>query len=358
MNSQDIILNCDVDLIKEDKSNINWNSISTVNMPLSYNTVQISIQNHNFSTKCPYYYDSQNIKHTTRKDLCFAIKNSKYCTFRVNNSIITKGGGITGNNNNFKYRFSHFTMNGLNKDSHNRNNHIQWSEYFEKATKGRINKINSNNIKSDLDSYAYVVPLRMRFDDCFNHLSFQAVPLISMVKEFHSDIWDILYWHASIDTASLLNLAGVSLDRIIIDKPIIAETIILPWIPGWSPMQYPLMNGISNQLVQEITKNLLNKNLSIPDPQILDPKSENYLKLSNIKFLTPPLSLSNTNNEYRNVSKRLIIYFTRGSILKRGVINEKEILDALVKHVSDDYDIVTIDLQNEFHSINNKQYSW
>lgn len=147
----------------------------------------------------------------------------------------------------------------------------------------------------------------------------------------------------------------MSLDRIIIERPIIAKTVILPWIPGWSPIEYPLMNGISNKFVQNITKNLLSKKLTISaHPQILDPTSLHHKKLSNIIFLP----LSNKSDEYTNISKRSIVYFSRGTILKRGVINEKEILDALVKHVSDDYNIVTIDVQNEFHTINDKQYTW
>jgi hypothetical protein len=37
--------------------------------------------------------------------------------------------------------------------------------------------------------FVFVFP-RMRWDDCFNHLSFQSLPLIAHVREFRSDIWD------------------------------------------------------------------------------------------------------------------------------------------------------------------------
>jgi hypothetical protein len=184
----------------------------------------------------------------------------------------------------------------------------------------------------------------MKWDDCFNHLSFQTLPLISMVKEFHGDIWDILYWHASVDSATLLNLAGVPLERIIIEKSIIAKTIILPWIPHWCPIELPSIHGIANNMVKIVTAKLLSKQLK--EPNITDKI------LANIVYETPLV------NDIIDKNKRLIVYFSRDVKGIRGVLNEREILDALVKHVSIDYDVVTISLQNELPTIEDKQFSW
>lgn len=98
------------------------------------------------------------------------------------------------------------------------------------------------------------------------------------------------------------------------------------------PIELPSIHGIANNIVKTITNNLLNKKLNKPN--------NTKLIMAKINYERPIIVNSNISNKLDNKldneldrkidkNKRLIVYFSRDIKGIRGVLNEREILDAM-----------------------------
>eukprot|EP01034_Spumella_vulgaris_P021449 gene21449-27482_t len=200
--------------------------------------------------------------------------------------------------------------------------------------------------------YDLVVPLRMRWDDCFNHLSFQTMPLLGSVKEFHGDIWKTLSWHASLFGAAMLNLLDVPMERIAVEKTILAKTVLLPWVPHWCPVQLASLNGIAYNLAAELTKNLLAKQFTNKDSP-LEP----------FNVLIPGKPEQESVHAYletrmSNKDVRFVVYMSRTEHQPRGVVNEQEILSTIRTALSPNYQLVVLGHSVEYKTVLKLQQSW
>ncbi len=110
-------------------------------------------------------------------------------------------------------------------------------------------------------TYDLVAPIRMRWDDCFNHVHFQTVPMIAAIFEFHQKEWNRITWHVSKYGAGLLLLMDVPLERMAIEIPVKAKEILLPWYANWNPLQTATIKGVTRRTCNIITKNLLAKQI-------------------------------------------------------------------------------------------------
>jgi hypothetical protein len=178
-----------------------------------------------------------------------------------------------------------------------------------------------------------IVALRSRFDDCFNHQSFQSLPMIALVYEFHPSLFSSVYWHASKHTAALLMLLDIPLEKIIIDRAVRVDKVLLPWVPHWNPLQLPMLYGIAGRIEERITKRLLsmsftqNDTIGIEQVRVLDHRYQTIGFASN-------MTLSN--------DKKYIVYLSRPETIRRGVLNELELLQALADWISTDYQLLVL----------------
>jgi hypothetical protein len=160
MNNQYSLI-CDVNKESSSLENMKWNTIPTSKLSNSNNTIEISIQKHNFSTDCPCVYNYDNTCKIF-EPLCLATKNNKYCTFRIKNSIITSKGGMIQSNTSHYYSFNDKTMNGHVPNSYNPTVHRKWSDQYSNEALNYLakNKKKNYSLNSNLKIYDYVVPLR------------------------------------------------------------------------------------------------------------------------------------------------------------------------------------------------------
>ena len=328
---------------------LNGHGIQLICLPnkVSYNitsNVQAKVQNtelKGFQSTCPNAYDFKGIRHQTAH-MCTASAQKNICSFIMNNYVISSEGMIMECNSGNYIDFSHPSISG-EAPYYYYPIHKLFYEYYTE-TKTRFNKRLCMNIEKKYNhkhqrsrnntyqTYDIVVPTRMRWDDCFNHLSFQSVPLIGIIYEFHSDIWNKINWHTSLFTAAILRLLKVPKSRIIIDDTIFAKTILLPWVPSWCPPQLASLNGISRNILHIITKNLLEK--------YSDSNQEEISSFSN------------------NDEKKYIVYLIRSIKRPRPVVNQNQILTILKKYLLPQYEIIILSPTSEYSTIKELHASW
>ena len=264
-------------------------------------------ENHNFPTECPELYD---YNHTLRSTsfMCITSKQNTVYKFEFDDIIITKKGGLISAKTFSKYTFDHFTMGNLDKN-YSTNVQTIWSTYYSKRDTLKM----SHGYEIQSNHYNLVVPLRMAWDNCWNHLSFQSIVLIGHVYEFYYEYWDQITWHASLFTAGLLQLLDIPPERIVIDKEIYAKKLILPWVRGWCPLRTASFKGIARNVSEIMTKNLLSL------------YSNNDTTINDMNSI-----IMNNNNES---NKRYIIYMPRKSTQIRYNVNDKQIIDLLSQFI-------------------------
>jgi hypothetical protein len=200
----------------------------------------VTYSSHNFPLNCPCAYDSKGLCRQ-KPHMCTASTSSYYCNFKLSSVILSTKGGLIDCRTLSPISFSHSSM-GLRPPVYDDSNYVKWHDYYtEKALNGILN-IKEKQKKDRLylqsiNMYDLVVPTRMIWDDVFNHISFQSIPLIAHIKTFYTEIWYNITWHSSLQTAAILKLLDVNDDKIVIEKSIYAKNLIFPWVPGWCPLQ-------------------------------------------------------------------------------------------------------------------------
>ncbi len=204
-------------------------------------------------------------------------------------------------------------------------------------------------VNAAIPSKSITIPTRYHWDDCFNHLSFQSMPIIGLVYEFHRHLFYSAYWHTSRFTAALLLLLGVEFKNLIIEEHVFAKSVVLPWVPYWNPTETASLRGISRNISLTATQTLLSKTFpdvakqSIPKVVPMNYRYEN-IDLNESGELSGP--------------ERFVVYFNRSAGGKRTVDNELEILTALHKHLRPEYKLLVLPPFKEYKTIKQLHIVW
>lgn len=194
---------------------------------------------HNFSNNCTCTYDNTG---TCRQKphMCTATSSKYICNFRLTDVFVSERGGLTDCRTFSDISLSHSSI-AKGEPLYNEAIHAKFSNYYTDSTEKSGALVHSAVRSLKYKSYDMVVPTRMNWDDCFNHVSFQFIPFISYVMEFNADIWDTLTWHASLFTAGILRLLDIPKERIIVEEALFARSVLMPWVPHWCPLQVFLL---------------------------------------------------------------------------------------------------------------------
>jgi hypothetical protein len=280
---------------------------------------------HRFPRECPITYDYLGKIHNDPND-CVTSKQEKACIFHLKNVIVNRLGALIDNSTRLVYSYTHPSI-AFMEPIHYHSVHIVFHSYFHESA----NKI---EIPKSMKTYNLVIPARMIWDDIFNHQSHQSIPFIAHVLEFLPDaIWRTAHWHCSLHTGALLLLLGIPKTKLLIQAPgyetnrtIFAKEVIFPWIPGWTPPQTATLKGIANNVLRNITANLLAK-FEASKPRI--------------------------------IKKRTIVYLSRLRRASRHVSNEEELLTLLRENINPDlYEIHVVEGTKDHNRIDELHEAW
>jgi hypothetical protein len=232
-----------------------------------------------------------------------------FCNFDLENVIISQWGSLRDEKTSSGYSFRDKTVSGVSTGEGRSLVHVcnVMSQHEDHPNTMSRDSLNGAEV------YPIVIPIRMRWDDCFNHVSFQTVPMIAHVLELmnsasHIDISEV-YWHASHVVSNLLTLLGIPDDRIIKEKEVRARRVLFPWVQNWCPTEASTFRGIAANVSATMTRNLLTSG--------------------------PRLGTNFTDEEIGKPvgGRRTIVYLDRpeGNVsgIQRVVVNRDEIIDAL-----------------------------
>lgn len=296
----------------------------------------LSVNRTESGKNCPYAIDHKG-KHRYAEHMCFGANTTFICIMKMVNITVSNWGALMEGDHHSKKIVSlrDDTLVGGHPPRY-------WPDATQTLLKGvtiALQKFRPMN--SLIPARSLVIPTRYRWDDCFNHLSFQSMPLIGMVYEFQPDIFFSSYWHASQFTAALLLLLGVRMDRLIIGENVYAKSVVLPWVPHWNPIQGAPMRGISRRVSLLATSALLNIS-SLSTVETISP----------LDFRLQPLSVNSIGAD-----ERFIVYFQR-SEGRRFVENEKEVLAAITQHLRPGYRVVVMPPTKEYKTIDKLHAVW
>ena len=342
-----------------------------ISQKISYRSLKIDSAGFYPTKVCVYNYRNECI---TKDYLSVSTDINFVCSFEMKNMIITEKGVLLEGDSNKPISFSHSSMVG----NHPRQYAPIMSYMFLKGLDIAVQK----HFESKPDNYQrapLVIPIRTRYDDCFNHQSFQSIPLISLIFHFYSYEFVLkANWQASKYTAALLLLLKIPLEKIIIEKPVMANQVKLVWIPQWNPIQLPAIFNISHEVNRLMTEQLLSfpfierdyiihhvndyKNI------VFDVHSQPLLFHTNVTKPFQNLSISSManygslNEIINNDTYRYIVYLSR-SIPKpansRTVENENELLLALDSSINKEkYRVIVLGSILPYKEIHQMHLGW
>ena len=294
-----------------------------------------------FGPSHPFAYDVDGRKRTV-EHMWTSSNVDYFCSFKMNSFRVTSDGKLFKLDTSEQVIFDHPTMCGPYGSIYAAQMYYDWNAAIRKKT---VSLESTESLHRDL-----VVPLRMAWDDCFNHLSFQSLPLIGAVLEIHGDLWDKLVWHTSLYGAAVVNAMGVPMSRIVVAQPVEADTLILPWIPHWLPVQLASVRGISKRACELFTEKLLAMSF---------PESKEVLNPLTIYSPTHRRDSNDTLISGGTDQLRYFVYITRSGSDSRDVYREK----ALLRMISEIVDtkkvkVVVVGHSHSYNSIVMLQRSW
>lgn len=313
-------------------------------------TVQ-SIYDHQLQPTLPFVYDPTGKKRT--KPHMWVSANMTYmCTYHLQDMILSRDGAIFNAKDQLPLDWSDSTVLGGREPVYFRNPGL-----LEGREMSAMKYL--YNVPPE-ESHPLVVAIRMRWDDCFNHVHFQLVPIIAAIYEFHPTVWGKVYWHASKFGAALLTLMGIPLNRIIIARKIHAEKILLPWYPNWNPLQVAPFRGVSRRTTLQMTQTLLTR--SIPQEiirripkvivSIIDPTKDNSYDAILARGGDGDI------DALIQSQKRLVVFLARPMHEERRVVNAQEIFAALAIALSSEYTLVVMQSTQPVNEIDEMHAVW
>jgi hypothetical protein len=308
----------------------------------------LPLTNTSFSPTEICVYDYKNRCHS-KPYLNVATNVSHVCTFRMRDMIVTKRGAlIEGSEPRRPLSFGHETMVGGKDPQYAPVMAYMFLKghdlaYFDYPLEAKRPSSRGVTVKGKL------VPLRSRFDDCFNHQSFQSLPLIALVYEFHRELFHSVYWQASKHTAAMLMLLGIEEKMIVVERPAKVEEILLPWVPYWNPIQLPTLFGIAGNIEERMTQRLLSMKFGPHETNGTEP-----LRVLDHQYRT----IGFAGNMTLSQGKKYIVYLSRPEDMRRGVVNETELLQALVDWKSEEYELLVLPSTRAFTKFEHMFVVW
>jgi hypothetical protein len=320
-------------LICDSKYGLNYSLSSNIHVIVE------DVRRYGLAPSCPCAFDGSGSCRGT-SDMCVASGTSYFCQFKMDNITVTKWGALLHRSTGQLISFSHPTIAGCPTRRCSRGRTDDFTKGHTDAFKKHSNS-SEQPLRRDL-----VVPVRMRWDDCFNHLSFQSLPLIGAVFELMPDMWHRVHWHASRFSAAMLQLMGVPLHKIVIEQPVHAETVVLPWIPHWDPVWISSLHGIARNVCKRMTQSLLE--LKIPADQMaaIEPLNIFNYELKSIDEASLPKN------------GRFVVYMHRSFNGTRLVVNVMELLSVLSRALRPEYTIVVLASTVEYQTIPQLHMVW
>ena len=296
-----------------------------------------SVESKGFQPSCPVAHNV--LGNGMTANMCYSGNLSYFCTFYMTNVKINSLGGLFQSNN----------MISMNHDTLYGKSLLEAPAWIQRL---------SQRPHVSVPIYDIVIPTRLHWDDCFNHLSFSSLPIIASAYELLKDKVATATWHASLFTAAILNLMGIPLERIIIEKNVHANIAILPWVPKWDPIWHASLHGLTNNICKMITNKLLTTEFHV------DKEEVNRLK-DKSKLPTDTIIVNNWHNDtiYKNylndpTDMRYIIFLTRDRHGPRGVINEIQILKAIKRELKGKYKVIVLSHTKEWKTVHMLHISW
>lgn len=293
-------------------------------------------------------YDYKNRCHS-KPYLNVATNVTHVCTFHMRDMIVTKRGALLeATDTRRPLSFGHETMVGGKEPQYApvmaymflKGHDLAYFDYPHEKTRPNSAEV---TVKGKL------VSLRSRFDDCFNHQSFQSLPLIALVYEFHREQFHSLYWQASKHTAAMLMLLDVQPEKIVVERPAKVDEILLPWVPYWNPIQLPTLFGIAGNIEERMTQRLLSMQFGLNETNGTEP-----LRVLDHQYRT----IGFAGNMTLSRDKKYVVYLSRPEDMRRGVVNESELLQALVEWKSAEYELLVLPSTRAFTKFEHMFVVW
>ena len=310
--------------------------------------VRLSMLPHTYNNSCPCAFDEKN---TCRYApfLCQAAQYDYFCSFEMKNIIITKAGGLLDCETLLPIIFDYKKMFGIVPKIYRKYFH-QWRNYYITAAENhRLNDLN----RSPYPEKELMVMTRMAWDNCFNHISFQTLPMIGIINATYGHMWDTLHWHTSLFTAAVLRLLGVRQDHIVIDTSVIAKRLLWPWLKGWCPSEVAALEGVAMEVRHIMTANLL----AMPSSN----RNTTSIKLYSPDWFEVMHSAQLQSGGYNSTHKwkdRVVVYMSREPTNYRAVINEELLLGELRRNLRPELPLYVLGLVEEAKSIDELHASW
>lgn len=319
--------------------------------------IDVRISNHSLPRHCPCAYD-KNGKCRQSEHMCGASTADYFCSFTLKNVFISSAGGLLDCRTLLPISFAHPTMMGAEPIYYPKI-HRTWADGYIEAAKSlrlKLSDLRGSTFRADAPRLAVhdvVVPTRMRWDDCFNHLSFQSVPLIAHVYEFWGkERWEQLSWHASLFTAGVLRLLDVPMERIILAKNVFAKTAVLPWVRGWCPPQISTLFGVAANVSALMTRRLLQ------GPPWSAPLDSGAGMSSRAHRPGNYSRNRQSENMVATEERRTVIYMPRSKTGTRFVVNEDELLRLLRENLRPEFELHVHPYTPEYDTIEKLLDSW
>lgn len=286
--------------------------------------------------ECPYLIDSTGNQRSA-EHMCFGANTTFICTLQMKKLLITTEGIMVEKQLLTKQAIS------LESPSMGGGHELQYapsaSKIYYASIEDSFNRLRPTNAK--VSTKELVIPARLKWDDCFNHLSFQSIPLIGLVYEFYPHMFYRAHWHVSRHTAALLLLLGVEFNKLVIESPVIASSAFLPWVPYWNPYDTPSIRGIARNVSLVLTKKLLSRRFDGP-----------VSALTPMNHLYQPIQLDFHRKE------RYVVYFNRTFNGTRNVDNEQEVLTAIHSMLAPSYRLVVLPSTHDHKKIRQLHAKW
>lgn len=297
------------------------------------------------STSQPCAYDSSGICHSPRF-LSLSSLSSFYCTYNMSNFVVSAEGGIfpTSNGKALTEELVIFDYAALKS-----------IDGYEQYKADVVTPARTFTVPKRIpNTHDLVVPLRVKWDFLFNHLSFEVLPIIGAAYHFYRPIWDKLSFHCSLHSAALMELLGVSASRIIVSETIQVKHVLLPATPhflrDWILNRPAPIRGITAEVSTKVTQALLN--------MTIEPSVAAHLAPLNFSCISHPkvsqdLLLSSED------PFRYVVFLSRTGQHERQVYKQELLLQMISKVMNKDkYRLILMGISKEQSSIPLLHAAW
>eukprot|EP01036_Dinobryon_divergens_P049381 gene49381-66168_t len=155
------------------------------------------------------------------------------------------------------------------------------------------------------------------------------------------------------------------MNELILEESASANHVVQHWVPQWNPLKGPNIRGILNAACRTITKTLLERDFSSPSGAKMQVYWMKSPESADVQYdIVVPWSAYGINRRHTyNLSdplEKYVVYLSRNKTTagSRVVLNEAELLTALLRHLSPAYHLLVLRHTDSFGTIDLLQRSW